>query len=109
MLELAPRRAAEWEEAGGRVILLRPRPRTRGVRGWLDGVFHALSAGRIRLDEVGSFAWLSFDGRRTVAEVATLMTQEFGDQVDPVEERLAHHVWTLRKEGFLVYPEWDDV
>lgn len=108
MLELAPYRLAEWEEVDGQVILLRPRPQTRGFRGWLDRVFHSLSAQRVRLDEAGSFAWMSFDGERTVGEVAALMEEEFGSRIDPVEERLGHHVWILRREGFLAYPEWDD-
>ena len=104
----APHRLAAWEEVDGRIVLLRPEPTTRGLRGFLDRFFHRMSAQRIRLDEVGSFAWSLLDGQRTVAEVGEAMRREFGDQVEPVEERLGRLVWLMRKEGFLAYTDWDD-
>lgn len=108
LLGLTPFRIAEWEESDGRVIVLRPLPTTRGFRGRLDRLFHGLSANRIRLDEVGGFAWLRFDGSRTVAEVAQEMKEKFGDRVHPAEERLGQLVWMMRGQGFLGYPGWDD-
>ena len=108
LLGLAPKRVAEWEEVDGRVVVLRPEPVSVGFRSWLDRFFHKMSAHRIRLDEVGSFAWKQLDGQRTVADVGDLLRGEFGDRVDPVEERLGHMIWTMRKEGFLAYPGWDD-
>jgi len=108
LLELAPRQLAVWEEANGSVILIRPEPSSVGPRGLMDRFFHKMSAHRIRLDDIGGFAWKQFDGVRTVAEVGELMRREFGDRVEPVEERLGHLVLMLRKEGFLAYPRWDD-
>ena len=108
LLELAPVRTAEWEEEGERVVVMRPLPRTRGPRGVLDRFFHRMSASRIRLDEVGSVAWRALDGERTVAEVAALLREEFGEGVDPAEQRLGHLIWLMRREGVLRYPEWDD-
>jgi len=108
LLGLAPVRFAKWEEVEGKVILLRPRPTTRGPRGLLDRFFHRMSANRIRLDEFGSFAWIRLDGSRTVGQVVELMREEFGDRVDPAEERLSHLIWLLRREELLGYPGWDD-
>jgi hypothetical protein len=108
LLGLAPVRLADWEEVGGRVVVLRPPPRTRGLRGGLDRFFHRLSASRIRLDEVGSVAWRALDGDRTVGEVAGMLREEFGERVHPVEERLGHLIWMMRREGFLGYPGWDE-
>jgi hypothetical protein len=107
LLDLAPLRLADWEEVEGRVVVIRPEPVTRGLRGWLDRLLHSMSASRIRLDEVGSLAWLKLDGERTVAEVAELLRQRFGERVEPAEERLGHLVRVLRREGFLTYPGWD--
>jgi hypothetical protein len=67
-----------------------------------------MSASRIRLDEVGSVAWRALDGDRTVAEVAAMLREEFGDRVHPVEERLGHLIWMMRREGLLGYPGWDE-
>ena len=108
LLGLAPRRLARWEEVDGRVVVIRPEPLNGGVRGWMERFLHRMSAQRIRLDEVGSFAWVHLDGERTVAAVGEEMKAEFGDRVSPVEERLGHLVWMMRKEGFLSYPGWDD-
>ena len=108
LLDLAPIRLAEWEEKEGRVVVRRPSPRSRGFRGALDRVLHGLSPRKLRLDELGAFAWLHLDGRRTVQEVADLMTEEFGDEVQPVEERLGHLIWLFRREGLVGYPGWDD-
>jgi len=108
LLGLAPFRVADWEEVDGRVVVLRPPPTFRGFRGALDRFFHRMSANRIRLDEVGSLAWLALDGDRTVAEVADLLREAFGEKVDPAEERLGHFIWMMRGEGLLGYPGWDD-
>jgi len=108
LLGLAPVRLADWEVADGKVIVFRPRPSTQGLRGLLDRFFHRMSASRIRLDEVGGRAWEALDGRRTVAEVASVLRDEFGGRVDPAEERLGQLIWLLRKEGLLGYPGWDE-
>ena len=108
LLGLAPVHSASWEEVEGKVVVIRPHPTTSGVRGLLDRFFHKMSASRIRLDEVGGFAWLHMDGERTVAEVAALMKERFGEEVHPAEERLGQLVWMLRKEGLLGYPGWDE-
>ena len=105
---LAPRRVAEWEEVDGKLVLFRPAPSSVGLKGAVDRFFHKMSASRIRLDHVGAFAWRHFDGERTVAGLGDLMREEFGERVEPVEERLGHFVWTMRKEGFLDYPGWDE-
>jgi hypothetical protein len=108
LLGLAPVRLAEWEEEHGKVVVLRPFPAARGIRGLLDRFFHRMSASRIRLDEVGSTAWRAMDGSRTVAEVAELLREEFGGKVDPAERRLAHLIWQMRREGLVAYPGWDE-
>ena len=107
LLGLAPRRLARWEDKEGRAVVLRPEPTTRGLRGGVDRMLHKMSASRIRLDEVGTFAWRHLDGERTVAEVAELLRGEFGERVEPAEERLGHLVWVMRREGLLGYPGWD--
>ncbi len=108
LLRLAPSRLASWEEVDGRVVVVRPPPSDTGARRVLDRFLHRMSAKRIRLDDVGSFSWIHLDGERTVAEVADLLRSEFGDRVDPAEERLGHLVRLMRQEGFLGYPGWDD-
>ncbi len=108
VLDLTPVRRAEWEERGARVIVIRPLPTTRGPRGMLDRLLHEMSAKRLRLDEVGSFAWLQLDGQRTVGQVAELLREQFGDAVEPAEERVGKLVQVLYREELVGYAELDD-
>ena len=109
LLELAPVACAEWREAdGGQVVVERPRPASfwRSPVEWFTA---GLAAKRIRLDRFGSFAWCRFDGKKTVAEIAREMREEFGDEVEPIEERLGLLIRMLRRERLLAYPGWDEI
>lgn len=107
LLEIKPVRLAEWEEVGDRVVVIRPGPAGRGIKRLVNLLFFALAARRIRLDDVGSFAWKQLDGDRTVAQVAEELRDRFGERVEPAEERLGHQVRVLRREGLVAYPGWD--
>jgi len=109
LLDLKPIRLAEWEEAGGRVVLVRPAPTSKRLRRILDTLTFWMSVRRIRLDEVGSFSWVRLDGRHSVREVAAALREEFGEAAEPAEERLGVFVRTLRHQGMLAYPGWDEV
>ena len=108
LLEMTPVRCAEWEETDDRIIVIRPRPTSKGARLLLDRFLFELSAKRIRLDEIGSFVWRHLDGEHTVGEIAALLRGKFGERVDPAEERLGKLIWAFRREEFVMYPGWDD-
>lgn len=42
----------------------------------------------IKLDAYGAFVWRHCNGEYTVADIARLMGEEFGEQAEPVLERL---------------------
>ncbi len=90
------------------MVLERPRPAKRGPAGLVERLLFLLSARRIRLDALGSYAWLRIDGKKTVGQVATVLREEFGSEVEPVEDRLGHLVRILRSEGLVAYRGWDD-
>ncbi len=108
LLEIKPIRAAEAEERDGRMVVHRPRPTSRGLRRLLDGFLHAMSASRIRLDDLGSFSWGRMDGTLTVEEIAQELRAEFGDEADQADERLARLVRWLRQEELVRYVDWDE-
>ena len=108
LLELAPVRAAAWEEVDDRVVVRRPAPARRGLRGLLDRLLHVLSVGRIRLDERGSFVWKLLDGTRSVQQVADAARKRFGEAVDPAEERVGRLVRLLHHQALVAYPGWDE-
>jgi len=109
LLELRPVRVAEWEVVGDRVVVIRPAPGGHGFRRLANLLFFALAARRIRLDDIGSSGWRQLDGKSTVAQVAQKLREEFGDRVEPAEERFGHQVRVFRREGLVAYPGWDVV
>lgn len=56
---------------------------------------------RISLDPFGSFVWLSIDGQRTVADIIDACVQQFGDEIQPVHERMGKFIHMLRSRGFI--------
>lgn len=108
VLDIAPVRIAGWKEADDRVTVVRPPPGRRGLRRIVDQLLHLMSASRIRLDPVGSAVWRAMDGERTVTELASALREQFGDQVEPAEERVGHLVRVLRRERLVGYRGWDD-
>lgn len=108
LLDLTPVRAAEWEEVEDRVVIERPRPPHRWFRTPLQWVGFLMSTRRIRLDPKGSFVWRALDGRETVRSLAARLRTEFGDEIEPAEERMGTLIRQLRSQELVVYPGWDD-
>lgn len=57
----------------------------------------------IELDEFGSFVWEQIDGVRSVYGIGILVKEHFGDKAEPLYERLAKFIGTLRNAGYVVY------
>lgn len=106
LLDVSPRREVPWEEDGGGLVTLVPeRPKVRGPRSLGRWLRYMMAPPRIRLDDVGSYAWLRLDGGTTVGRVAGEVREQFGDRVEPVEQRLGQLIRLLRHERFVSYPE----
>lgn len=98
LLELEPVRCVPWRESeDGHVVIDRPRPNLRSPRGLLDGILWLLAPRRIRLDDIGSFAWRRLDGATKVSSLAGVMRDAFPDARDQLEERLGQYLRALRK------------
>lgn len=104
LLKLTPRRTASWSEDGDRVVLRLEAP-AHPWRVPLKWLSYKMATKKVRLDEVGSFAWRLLDGRRTVAQVAEDLRAEFGERIEPVEERLGELVRILHRGGKIAYDD----
>jgi hypothetical protein len=105
LLDLTPVAAAEIEEQDGRVVVIRPKPSSRGLRAPLDWLVYLMAARRLRLDELGSFCWRQMDGRRTAGAIAEAMRTEFGESSAQAEQRLGSFLRSLRREDLVRFPE----
>jgi len=60
---------------------------------------------KLKLDELGSAAWMLIDGKRKVAEIAQLLLEKFGDKIEPVNERLTKFLTGLYEQQFIIFQE----
>ena len=105
LLDLTPVTSAEIEEKDGRVVIIRPRPATRGLRRSIDWLIYLIAPRHLRLDDVGSFCWRQMDGQQTAGDIASALRKKFGASVEPAEERLGHFVQLLQREELVRFPE----
>lgn len=109
LLELTPMRRVPWlEREDGRVVIDRPRPPIDGLRGLIRRAGWMLAPRRIRLDEIGSFAWRRLDGATKVRALAGVMRDAFPDGCDQLEERLGDYLRAMRRLRLISFPEWDE-
>ncbi len=55
----------------------------------------------IALEGMGSFIFLQIDGKRSVLEIGSLTGKEFGDEAEPLYERLSVYLRKLEQVGFI--------
>jgi hypothetical protein len=66
-----------------------------------------LAPRRIRLDEIGSFAWRRLDGATRVRTLATAMREAFPDSCDELEKRLGAYLRAMRRLRIISFLELD--
>lgn len=101
LLDLVPHHAAASEVIEDRVVVRRPRPKLSGWRAPFDWLIFQIAPRRLKLDAVGSFCWLRIDGVTTAGEIAQALSDRFGDEVEPAEERLGRFIRSLEREELL--------
>ena len=89
-----------WDaDAGGRVTIHMVH---RGCDAWIaEKLFHRPRVSHIDLDELGIFIFRPIDGTRTVGQIAELVKAEFGQQAEPLYDRLVKYMQILRNNGFI--------
>lgn len=57
---------------------------------------------RVDLQGQGSFVWLCIDGEKTVYDIAARVKEKFGEEAEPLYNRLVTYMHTLENCGFVV-------
>jgi hypothetical protein len=60
---------------------------------------------RANLDEFGSAIWLMLDGICKVSEIAAKLTEQYGERIQPVNERLTAFLTQIYRAGFISFIE----
>ncbi|MDZ7859339.1 MAG: PqqD family protein [Candidatus Krumholzibacteriota bacterium] len=58
---------------------------------------------KYKLDKIGSFVWLMCDGEKRVEEIGDLMKEEFGEEAEPLLDRLGLFLSHLEKSGYISF------
>ena len=94
-------RTIEWEDGpDGGAVLLVPRFRKGPLAKWLQPKLRRPHI-RVKLDEIGSFAWRRMDGKTPFSELVTAMKDHFGERVEPADERLKKFLTILYRDKFV--------
>lgn len=66
-------------------------------------VFHTPEISRIDLDEYGSFIWQQIDGKNSVGDIAIILKEKFGDDAEPLYDRIVMYMQILYNNKFITY------
>ena len=97
---MRPSRNCNWEDGDDYVTILVPRLGRGPIAKRFERLFRTRPF-QVHLDPVGSFVWKRLDGTATVAEIAEAMHAEFGEKIEPVEDRLVQFLRTLMRGRFV--------
>jgi hypothetical protein len=103
LLELTPVRNIEWKsDDEGKIILLKPKFKNnffvKHILPRMKRPFY-----KVKLDEMGSFFWKNCDGKKNVREIARLHRKKFGDDAEPVLDRISLFLQDLDRNHFIIF------
>ena len=103
LLNFVPERVAQWEETvEGHAVLLKPKFTNRVfVRYVLPRMKRPNF--RVELDDFGTHVWNAIDGRHRLLEIADGLKERFGEEIEPVYERIGIFIRQLEQGGFIRY------
>jgi len=98
-LQARPEWNHEWHLGeNDRVVILVPKFGNHWFGRWMMSKMEKPKV-RLKLDDIGSFVWQKCDGNNSVEQIARALSQQFGENVDPVYERLNLFFQNLAKSN----------
>ncbi len=104
ILDMLPKRAYDWEEdeKKGTIIVKVPRFRTRLGKKFCS-LIKKEQTYNVKLDDKNSFIWKLCDGKRSVREIAKSVLEKYGDEVQPVYQRVGELFNIMESNGLITY------
>lgn len=104
MLDLTPFRKIEHKmEENGHATLLYPKFKNPKVAKFMLGNKSPFI--HMNLDEIGTASWLLIDGKKNVTQIASELTAQLGEKVQPVNERLGKFLSQLYNNKYISFKE----
>lgn len=66
-------------------------------------LFKKPKVSHVHLDKLGSFVWPMIDGEKDIVALGVLVKEQFGEEAEPLYERLAKYFQILESYSFI---EW---
>lgn len=68
-------------------------------------LFKKPEVSHVHLDKMGSFVWPLLDGERDIIAIGVLVKEHFGEEAEPLYERLAKYFQVLDSYSFVEWKE----
>lgn len=68
-------------------------------------LFKKPKVSHVHLDKMGSFIWPLLDGEKDIVAIGVLVKEHFGDEAEPLYERLAKYFQVLDSYSFVEWKE----
>ena len=68
-------------------------------------LFKKPKVSHIHLDKLGSFVWPLIDGEKDIVALGVLVKEQFGEEAEPLYERLAKYFQILESYSFIEWKE----
>lgn len=68
-------------------------------------LFKKPKVSHVHLDKMGSFVWPLLDGERDIIAIGVLVKEHFGEEAEPLYERLAKYFQVLDSYSFVEWKE----
>lgn len=101
-LDLIPERAEQilWETGEDGIVILRVE--NTGIFNRIaQRVFRRPKYTSVHMDKYGSFLWPLINGEKTVAELADLQKEAFGEEVEPLYPRIVKYFQIVESYHFI--------
>lgn len=91
----------KWSEDGEGIITLEIE--NKGIFNRIaQKLFKKPPVSYVHLDRFGSFVWKRIDGKKDVYKIAAEVENEFGEEANPLYERIVKYFNILESYGFVV-------
>lgn len=101
LLYVPHKKHMEWVEKKGKVYLIfHHNHPVQKVANWLVKKSNTTD---LELDDMGSAVWKAIDGKRNVYEIGEEIKRKFGDNCEPLYERLIMFVRYLNRRGWIYF------
>ena len=87
LLELIPIRVSDWKDNDEGLITL-ILPKFKSKLGKLFASKFKNPMYEVKLDAIGAFLWRECDGKNNIYDISQDMVKEFGEDIEPVYERI---------------------